>query len=122
MLVGPEDVPGENVLALIVDDQPVLAIDRLDVAPDGRMRVVDYKTGRAPGAMWEAKALFQMKFYALVLWRTRGVVPAMLQLVYLGSGEILRYAPEEATFRDAARVAQIAAATQRAQAVSRKSR
>jgi putative RecB family exonuclease len=37
-----------------------------------------------------------MKFYALVLWRLRGVVPALLQLVYLGSGEVLRYTPEEA--------------------------
>ena len=37
-----------------------------------------------------------MKFYALVIWRTRGVVPAMLQLVYLGSGEMLRYVPDEA--------------------------
>lgn len=40
--------------------------------------------------------MFQMKFYALVIWRTRGVVPAMLQLVYLGNGEILRYEPDEA--------------------------
>ncbi|WP_426244557.1 RecB family exonuclease [Nocardioides sp. LHG3406-4] len=71
-------------------------VDRLDVAPNGMIRVVDYKTGRSPGEMFEAKALFQMRFYALVIWRTRGVVPAMLQLVYLGNGEILRYAPDEA--------------------------
>ena len=71
-------------------------VDRLDVAPDGRMRIVDYKTGRAPKEAFEAKALFQMKFYALVLWRLRGQLPAVLQLVYLGSGEVLRYAPEEA--------------------------
>ncbi|MFP5335617.1 MAG: RecB family exonuclease [Actinomycetes bacterium] len=70
-------------------------IDRIDVAPTGEIRVVDYKTGRAPHPAFEAKALFQMKFYALVLWRTRGVVPRMLQLVYLGSGEVLRYAPTE---------------------------
>lgn len=70
-------------------------VDRLDVAPDGRLRVVDYKTGRAPREAFEGKALFQMKFYALVLWRLRGVVPTMLQLVYLGNGEILRYSPEE---------------------------
>jgi putative RecB family exonuclease len=70
-------------------------VDRLDVAPTGAMRVVDYKTGRAPSALFEAKALFQMKFYALVLWRTRGVVPALLQLVYLGNGEVLRYSPTE---------------------------
>lgn len=71
-------------------------VDRVDVAPDGRIRVVDYKTGRAPRESFEGKALFQMKFYALVLWRLRGTVPSMLQLVYLGSGEILRYEPEEA--------------------------
>ena len=74
-------------------------IDRVDVAPTGEIRVVDYKTGKAPGEAFEAKALFQMKFYALVLWRTRGVVPAMLQLVYLGSGELLRYRPDEADLR-----------------------
>jgi putative RecB family exonuclease len=70
-------------------------VDRIDVATNGAIRVVDYKTGRSPGEMFEAKALFQMKFYALVIWRTRGVVPAMLQLVYLGNGEILRYVPDE---------------------------
>ncbi len=71
-------------------------VDRLDVAADGALRVVDYKTGRSPSELFEAKALFQMKFYALVLWRTRGVVPRMLQLVYLGNSEIVRYAPDEA--------------------------
>jgi putative RecB family exonuclease len=70
-------------------------IDRLDVAPTGEIRVVDYKTGRSPGEAFEAKALFQMKFYALVIWRTRGVVPRMLQLIYLGNGEVLRYSPDE---------------------------
>jgi len=71
-------------------------IDRVDVAPDGRIRIVDYKSGRSPAVGFEAKALFQMKFYALVIWRVRGVVPSMLQLIYLGSGEILRYEPDEA--------------------------
>ena len=70
-------------------------VDRLDIAPDGRIRVVDYKSGKSPSEAWEGKALFQMKFYALVIWRTRGVVPAMLQLVYLGNGELLRYVPDE---------------------------
>ena len=51
-------------------------VDRIDVSPSGLVRVVDYKTGRSPGPMFEAKALFQMKFYALVIWRTRGVIPA----------------------------------------------
>jgi len=70
-------------------------VDRLDIAPDGAIRVVDYKSGRSPGEAFEAKALFQMKFYALVIWRTRGVLPAMLRLVYLGNGELLQYVPDE---------------------------
>ena len=70
-------------------------IDRLDVAPSGAMRVVDYKTGRSPSEHFEAKALFQMKFYALVLWRLRGEIPRRLQLVYLGNSEILAYEPDE---------------------------
>ena len=59
------------------------------------MRVVDYKTGRSPSELFEGKALFQMKFYALVLWRLRGEIPRLLQLVYLGNGEVVRYAPDE---------------------------
>jgi putative RecB family exonuclease len=74
-------------------------VDRIDVAPDGAIRVVDYKSGNAPSELFEAKALFQMKFYALVIWKTRGVVPAMLQLVYLGNAQILRYVPDEADLR-----------------------
>jgi putative RecB family exonuclease len=70
-------------------------VDRVDVAPDGRVRVVDYKSGRSPGEFFEAKALFQMKFYALVWWKTRGVIPSLLQLIYLGNTEILTYAPDE---------------------------
>src|SRR5262249_62140764 len=40
--------------------------------------------------------LFQMRFYALAIWRAQGRVPSMLQLIYLGNGEIVRYQPDEA--------------------------
>jgi putative RecB family exonuclease len=70
-------------------------IDRVDEAPTGELRIVDYKTGKSPSVQFEAKALFQMRFYALVVWRTRGVIPRMLQLVYLGNAEVLRYEPDE---------------------------
>ena len=68
-------------------------IDRVDVAPTGEVRIVDYKTGKAPAPRVREGALFQMKFYALVMWRLKGVVPRRLQLVYLGSGEVLTYDP-----------------------------
>ena len=69
-------------------------IDRLDVSDTGAMRVVDYKTGRAPSEGFEASAMFQMRFYALVLWRLRGVIPQVLQMLYLGNGLVLRYEPD----------------------------
>lgn len=71
-------------------------IDRVDTAADGRVRIVDYKTGNAPSEARSLGAFFQLRFYALVLWRETGVVPAVLQLLYLGSGEVLRYEPDEA--------------------------
>lgn len=74
-------------------------VDRLDEAPDGRLRVVDYKTGRAPSETFEGRALFQLKFYALALWRSRGVVPSRLQLVYLKDGQVLWIDPTEDDLR-----------------------
>jgi putative RecB family exonuclease len=74
-------------------------IDRVDVAPTGEIRVVDYKTGTAPREIGEAKALFQMKFYALALYRLRGVVPKQLLLIYLANGQSLAYAPDEDELR-----------------------
>jgi putative RecB family exonuclease len=71
-------------------------VDRLDVNEAGHVRIVDYKTGATPRVEFEAKALFQMRFYALVIWRTRGEVPTLLQLMYLRDREVLRYAPDEA--------------------------
>ncbi|MGW5931843.1 RecB family exonuclease [Streptomyces anulatus] len=68
-------------------------IDRVDVAPSGEVRIVDYKTGKAPRPEYFEGPLFQMTFYALVIWRLKGVVPRRLQLVYLGSGDVLTYDP-----------------------------
>ena len=84
-----------------MDSGPLLRgyVDRLDVAPGGELRVVDYKTGSAPREIGEAKAMFQMKFYAVVLWRLRGVVPKQLKLMYLSDGQALAYTPDEAELR-----------------------
>lgn len=69
-------------------------VDRVDRAPDGRIRLIDYKTGRSPGAGFESKALFQMRFYALVWWRMTGDVPTRLQLLYLGDEQVISYDPD----------------------------
>ncbi len=72
-------------------------IDRIDVAATGEVRVVDYKTGKAPPAaraLAEFKAMFQMKFYAVALLRSRGVLPTRLRIIYLADGQVLDYAPD----------------------------
>jgi putative RecB family exonuclease len=72
-------------------------VDRIDVAAGGELRVVDYKTGKAPSEAWalaEFKAMFQMKFYAVALFRTRGVLPTRLRLIYLADGQLLDYTPD----------------------------
>ena len=72
-------------------------IDRIDVAATGELRVVDYKTGKAPPAaraLAEFKAMFQMKFYAVALLRSRGVLPTRLRIIYLADSQVLDYAPD----------------------------
>ncbi|HZC74287.1 MAG TPA: PD-(D/E)XK nuclease family protein [Jatrophihabitans sp.] len=90
-----EPASREELIEVVVDGLRMRGyVDRLDVTPAGDIRVVDYKTGATPREAFEAKALFQMKFYALVLWRTRGVVPRQLRLIYLADPDTLSYAPE----------------------------
>ncbi len=92
-----EPAEREKYVETVIDGGLLLRgyVDRVDVAPTGEVRVVDYKTGKAPREFFEAKALFQMKFYALVMWRTTGTIPTLLQLMYLGNEEVLRYSPDE---------------------------
>jgi putative RecB family exonuclease len=92
-----EPAAREQLVEVVVDGLRLRGyVDRLDVSPAGELRVVDYKTGTTPREAFEAKALFQMKFYALVLWRTRGVVPRVLRLIYLSDSDTLTYAPDAA--------------------------
>src|SRR6195952_3284298 len=69
-------------------------LDRIDLAASGELRIVDYKTGRAPSEHREITALYQLKFYALMIYRLRGIVPEQLKLIYLGDSSTLTYRPE----------------------------
>src|SRR5690349_12402151 len=91
-----EPAERESLVSTTVDDTLLIRgyIDRLDVSPAGDLRVVDYKTGGAPREAFEGRALFQLKFYALVLWRTRGIVPRVLRLLYLKDAEVCDYSPD----------------------------
>ena len=91
-----EPAEREALVSTLVDERLLIRgyVDRLDVSPAGDLRVVDYKTGGAPREAFEGRALFQLKFYALVLWRTRGVVPRVLRLLYLRDQEICDYSPD----------------------------
>ena len=68
-------------------------VDRLDIAPTGEVRIVDYKTGKSPKPGWEEKALFQLRVYALLYWKATGVLPRLLQLIYLGDGRVVKSSP-----------------------------
>jgi putative RecB family exonuclease len=70
-------------------------IDRVDRTPGGDIRIVDYKSGKAPAPQYSDKALFQMRFYGLAWWRITGQLPRLLQLMYLGNGKFLKYEPTE---------------------------
>ena len=76
-------------------------VDRLDIAPTGEVRIVDYKTGKSPKPGWEEKALFQLRVYALLYWQNHGVLPRLLRLIYLGDNKILESTPTEAQLKSA---------------------
>ena len=68
-------------------------IDRVDIAPTGEVRIVDYKTGKKPSPRFQDEALFQMRFYALVWWRLTGRIPEQLRLMYLKVADDLVLSP-----------------------------
>ena len=75
-------------------------LDRVDVAPTGEVRVVDYKTGKPPNPRFQEQAMFQMRFYALMYQRIHGVMPAQLKLIYLKNGSWLTLTPDLASLTE----------------------
>ena len=79
-------------------------VDRLDIAPTGEVRIVDYKTGKSPKPGWEEKALFQLRVYALLYWQNHGVLPRLLKLIYLGDQKVVESSPTEAQLKSTEKI------------------
>jgi putative RecB family exonuclease len=58
-------------------------IDRLDIAPDGALSVVDYKTGRAPSDRFESGRMSGVQTYALLCQKLLGRMPDEVRLLHL---------------------------------------
>ena len=74
-------------------------IDRLDVLPDGRLIVVDYKTGRAPSERFERGSLGGVQTYALLCESMLGQAPAEVRLLYLREPLMITATATEQTIR-----------------------
>jgi putative RecB family exonuclease len=78
-------------------------IDRLDLAEDGELVVSDYKTGRVPSELFEAKSLAGVHMYALMCEQTFGRRPARVQLLYLSKPEMIIATPSDQSCQGLAR-------------------
>ncbi len=74
-------------------------IDRLDLAPDGRLVVVDYKTGRAPAERFERGSMGGVHTYALLCESVLGRAPSEVRLLYLREPVAISTATSEQTIR-----------------------
>ena len=83
--------PVERELKLAEDLGEIVVrgiLDRMDERPDGKLVIIDYKTGAAPPERFALPAFFALKIYALLVQRQRGRTPAELRLMYLGNSTV----------------------------------
>jgi len=74
-------------------------IDRLELDAQGGLVVTDYKTGRAPGPMYQQKSLAGVHFYSFLCEEVLGQRPASIRLMYLRTGETITAVPSEQSVR-----------------------
>ena len=74
-------------------------IDRLDVLPDGRFAIVDYKTGRAPRAEQAKSRLSGVQLYAFLCEEILGQRPAAVRLLYLKDRVVVSSEPSDMSMR-----------------------
>jgi len=90
-------------------------IDRLELDPDGRLVVTDYKTGRVPPESREQARLGGVHFYAYLCEKALGVRPARVQLLYLAEPMSISTTPSDQSIKGmAVRAQAVWAAVERA--------
>ena len=90
-------------------------IDRLELDADGELVVTDYKTGKAPGEMYEQGRLGGVHFYAFLCEQVFGRRPSRIQLLHLREPVAISIAPSDQSIRGLRQRAQaIWAAVERA--------
>ncbi len=80
-------------------------VDALLTDAEGRVHLIDYKTGRSAETGTQAEQLFQVGAYAAALERCRGALPASVTVHYLTGDEPVE-APVMETARNSAREAE----------------
>ena len=81
-----------------LEDGPAIrgVVDRMDVAPDGAIRIIDYKSGATPRSGYGQQAEFQMRFYAMLVQKSHGTRPSLMRLLYLRDGGVKELTPTDA--------------------------
>ena len=74
-------------------------IDRLDMAPDGALTVVDYKTGAAPSDRYARGRMVGVQTYALLCEKLLGRIPVEVRLFHLRDPMVLSAAATPQTLR-----------------------
>ena len=74
-------------------------IDRLELDEQGELVVTDYKTGRAPGPLYQQKSLAGVHFYSFLCEQVLGRRPAAIRLMYLRTGETITATPTAQSVR-----------------------